>query len=140
MRTELRKAEDKTRKKIEQEGEQKSTRGKEKVIKNRRPQETMPGHSQRLKRGDENELGRKLRLENVVATKQLRMAVETKEEQDRRTMQLSNGSGWSWRWTKKEKQDWRRWYLPHSSGWPWRQRRKEEQKKRNRLDLDLILI
>ena len=33
----------------------------------------------RLKRGDENELERKLRLEKVVASKQLRLAVETKK-------------------------------------------------------------
>ena len=37
----------------------------------------MPGHSQRLKQGDENELESKLRLEKVVASKQLRLAVET---------------------------------------------------------------
>ena len=37
------------RKKIDQDGEQKkTTRGKEKVIRNRRPQETMPGHSQKI--------------------------------------------------------------------------------------------
>ena len=34
----------------------------------------------RLKRGDDNELKRSLRLEKVVAGKQLRLAVETKEE------------------------------------------------------------
>ena len=34
----------------------------------------------RVKRCDENELERKLRLENVVASKQLRLAVETEEE------------------------------------------------------------
>ena len=34
----------------------------------------------RLKRGDENELDRKLRLENVVASKQLKLSVETDEE------------------------------------------------------------
>ena len=64
----------------------------------------------RLKRRDENELERKLRLEQVVASKQLRLAVETEEEkeQDWRMMQLPNGSSWSWRQTKKEK-DWRRW-------------------------------
>ena len=60
----------------------------------------------RLKRGDENELERKLRLEKVVA----RLAVETEEEEhDWRMMQLPNGSVWPWRRTKKEKQDWRRW-------------------------------
>ena len=34
----------------------------------------------RLKRGDENELERKLRLEKVVASKQLRLAMETEEQ------------------------------------------------------------
>ena len=33
-----------------------------------------------LKRGDENELERYLRLEKVVASKQLRLAMETEEE------------------------------------------------------------
>ena len=33
-----------------------------------------------LKRGDDNELKRNLRLEKVVSGKQLRLAVETKEE------------------------------------------------------------
>ena len=48
----------------------------------------------RLKRCDVNELERKLRLEKVVAGKQLRLAMETEEEeQDWRMMQLSNGSG-----------------------------------------------
>ena len=40
----------------------------------------------RLKRGDENELERKLRLEKVVASKHFRLAVEKKEEQDWRMM------------------------------------------------------
>ena len=64
-----------------------------------------------LKRGDNNELERNLRLEKVVASKQLRLAVETKkkEEQDWRMIELPNDSSWPWRWTKKEKQDWRRW-------------------------------
>ena len=34
----------------------------------------------RLKRGDENELERKLRLEKVVASKHLRLVVETEDE------------------------------------------------------------
>ena len=34
----------------------------------------------RLKRGDDNELKRNLRLENVVAGKELRLAMETEEE------------------------------------------------------------
>ena len=48
----------------------------------------------RLKRGDENELERKLRLENVVAR---------------------NSSGWPWRQKKKEGQGW----IPNGSVWPW---------------------
>ena len=62
----------------------------------------------RLKRGDDNELERKLKLEKVVDSDQLGLAVE-KEEQDWRMLQLQNGSGWPWRWMKKENQDWRRW-------------------------------
>ena len=46
----------------------------------------------RLKQGDENELGSKLRLEKVVASKQLRLAMEEKEEQDWRMAQLPNCS------------------------------------------------
>ena len=44
----------------------------------------------RLKRGDDNELKRNLRLEKVVAGKQLKLAVETEEE--RRTS-LENDAG-----------------------------------------------
>ena len=58
----------------------------------------------RLKRSDENELERKLRLEKMVATKRLRSAMETDEE-DWRMMQLPNGSGWPWRRMTKHKQD-----------------------------------
>ena len=42
----------------------------------------------RLKRGDNNELKRNLKLEKVVAGKPLRLAVKKKEEQDWRMMQL----------------------------------------------------
>ena len=44
----------------------------------------------RLKKGDNNELKRNLRLEKVVANKQLRLAMETEKErkQDWRMMQL----------------------------------------------------
>ena len=35
-------------KRIEQEGEPKTTRGKEEVVRNRRPRETVPGHSQKI--------------------------------------------------------------------------------------------
>ena len=47
-------------------------------------------------------------MEKVVASKQLR---ETEKER-RASLEndaTTNGSVWSWRWTKKEKQDWRRW-------------------------------
>ena len=42
----------------------------------------------RLKKGADNELKRNLRLEKVVASKQLRLAVET--EKERRTTRLEN--------------------------------------------------
>ena len=61
----------------------------------------MPGHSQKIEGGDENELERKLRLENVVASKQLKLSVETDEgrlENDAATKRLRLA-------TKKEKQD-----------------------------------
>ena len=35
-------------KNIEQEGKQKTTRGKERVIRNSRPRDTAPGHSQKI--------------------------------------------------------------------------------------------
>ena len=71
----------------------------------------MPGHSQRSKQGDENELESKLRLEKVVASKQLRLAVEMEEK---RRARLENGAVTkllmlAMEWMKKEKQDWRRW-------------------------------
>ena len=69
-RIEERKADDKTRKwKIESHEKQRLATLK------------------RLKLGDNNELKRNLRLEKVVAGKQLRLAMET-EEQDWRMMQL----------------------------------------------------
>ena len=52
-------------KKIEQKG-------------NRRPRETAPGHSQKLKQVDDNGLERKLRLET--ATKRIRLAMEMDKE------------------------------------------------------------
>ena len=58
----------------------------------------------RLRRGDDNELERSLRLEKVATIKQLRLAMEP-EEEDWRMMHLPNGSGWPWRWTKKENHD-----------------------------------
>ena len=39
-------AEDKTRKRESKKEYQKTTRGKEKVVRNRRPRKTVPGHSQ----------------------------------------------------------------------------------------------
>ena len=42
-----RKAEEQARKRQSKKENQKSTRGKEKVVGNRRPRETAPGHSQK---------------------------------------------------------------------------------------------
>ena len=61
------------------------------VVRNRRPRETAPGHSQKI----EAKCCRKLRLEKVVINKHLRLAVETEEERrarlenDAATKQLS---------------------------------------------------
>ena len=57
----------------------------------------MPGHSQKLKRGDENELERKLRLEKIVrarleqmsANQHLRLSTETNDERAARLERLS---------------------------------------------------
>ena len=53
-----------------------------------------------MKQSDENELERKLRLEKVVASKQLRLAMETEEERRARlennasnTVQVGRGDG-----------------------------------------------
>ena len=83
----------------------------------------------RLKRGNENEFERNLRLDNVVISKQLMLTEEDKRAKLENDAATKNGSGWPWRQTKKEKQDWRRWLEPHSSGWPWRQWKKEEQNR-----------
>ena len=40
----------------------------------------MHGHSQKIEAGDEKELERKLRLEKVVTSKQLRLDMEMEEE------------------------------------------------------------
>ena len=107
----------------------------------------------RLKHGDANELERKLRLEKVVASIQLRLAVETEEE---RRARLDNDAATKWlslvmqmdkerkgrlekmvtterlrlamemdeqRTTRLE-----RWQLPHSSVRHWKQRRKKSKK------------
>ena len=87
----------------------------EMVVTNRRLRETAPGHSQRLKRGDENELERNLRLEKVASCKQLRLAMEkeskTGEDDSNHTAQVGPGD----------------------------RGRKKSKKKRNGFDLDLIL-
>ena len=57
---------------------------------------------------DDNELERNIRLEKVVAGKELRLAV----------------SDWPWRQKKKEEQVWKMMQLPNGSGWPWRQESK----------------
>ena len=50
------------------------------VVRNRRPPETAPGHSQKI----EVKCCRKLRLEKVVTNKYLRLAMETEEERRER--------------------------------------------------------
>ena len=60
----------------------------------------------RLKRGDQNELERSLRLEKVVASKQFRFAMETKEER-RARLENDTATKRPWRWVQIEKQDWR---------------------------------
>ena len=61
----------------------------------------------RWKRGDDNELESNLRLEKVVASKQLRLAMETEDE---RRARLENDAATKWlrlvMETEKEKQDW----------------------------------
>ena len=42
------KADDKMRKRLRKKENQKTTRGKEKVVRKRRPQETAPGHSLKI--------------------------------------------------------------------------------------------
>ena len=86
-----------------------------------------------MKRGDENELERKLRLEKVVASKQL-MAKDTEEE---RRARLENDAA-----TKRlrlamemdEERKARLEKIPHSSDWPWRQRKSKKK------GMDLIWI
>ena len=69
---------------LKQTRREKTKRGKENVVRNKRPREQRLVTLKRLKRGDENELERKLRLEKVVASKQLRLAMETDEERKAR--------------------------------------------------------
>ena len=66
----------------------------------------------RLKRGNENELERKIRLEKVVTSKQLRLAVETEEE---RRARLENDAATkrlrlAMETDEEKKQGWRKWY------------------------------
>ena len=72
QRTEERKAENRSEKDRTRRITKKITRGKEMVVRNRRPRETAPGHSQKI----EAKCCRKLRLEKVVTNKHLRLAVE----------------------------------------------------------------
>ena len=51
------------------------------VVRNRRPRETAPGHSQKI----EVLLERKLRLEKLITNKHLRLVVDTEEERTERT-------------------------------------------------------
>ena len=61
---------------MEQEGQEEKKRSSETEDHQKESLATL----KRLKRGDENELERKLRLEKVVASKHLWLAVETEEE------------------------------------------------------------
>ena len=89
----------------------------------------------RLKRCDENELNRKLRLEKVVTNIQLRVTMEMEEDKRARPenvaatkrLSLANSSGWLWREKKIEQQNWRMMDLPNGSGWPWRRTKKEKE-------------
>ena len=125
-RTEERKADDNMRKD--------EIRRRTKKIQKKRSSETK-GHEKqrlatlkRLKRGYENELERKLRLEKVVTSKQLSWAEEAEEE---RRARLENDSATKWlrlamEMEEERKHDWSRWYLPIGSGWPWTQMKKEK--------------
>ena len=66
-------------KKIEQ-GNPNTTRGKKRSSETEDHKKQRLATLKRLKRSDENELERKLRLEKVVSSKQLRLTVETEEE------------------------------------------------------------
>ena len=61
------------------------------VVRNRRPRETAPGHSQKI----EVKCCRKLK--------------------DWRRWSLTNPSGWLWRHKKKEEQNWKMMQLPNGS-------------------------
>ena len=68
-------------KKVEQEGEPKNREeGKKRSSETEDHEKQRLATLKRLKRGDDNELERNLRLEKVVASNQLRLAVETEEE------------------------------------------------------------
>ena len=65
----------------------------------------------RLKRGDENELERKLRLEKVVASKELRLAVEMEEERRARLEKIvaTKRLKLAMEMDEERNQDWSRW-------------------------------
>ena len=50
---------------------------------NRKPRETAPVHSQNIEARYDSELKKNLRLEKVVAGKQLRLAVETRKKKNK---------------------------------------------------------
>ena len=58
--------------------QERKTEDKTRTYENRKPHR--PATLKRLKRGDDNELERNLKLENVVDSEQPRLAVETEEE------------------------------------------------------------
>ena len=75
---------------IEQEGKPKKYKRKRKQSSETEDhQKQRLATLERLKQGDENELERKLRLEKAVASKHLRLAMETEEE---RRARMENGA------------------------------------------------
>ena len=81
----------------------------------------------RLKRRDQNELDRKLRLKKVVASIQLRLAVETEEQ--RRARPENDTATKRLRLAMETEED-RKARLEKMVAWPWRQSKKEEQQKK----------
>ena len=73
---------DRMRKRQNKKDNQNITRGKERSSESEDREKQRLAILKILKRGDENEFERKLRLEKVVTNKHLRLAVEIKEEQD----------------------------------------------------------
>ena len=91
----------------EKDRARRSTKGKKRSSETDDHEKQRLATLKRLKRGDENELERKLRLEKKVATEQLRLAMETdgEKEQDWTACQLISISGCLLKQMTREKQD-----------------------------------